>query len=31
LLEQDYTTLEEIDSMNRSMSNFRTMRGLEWD
>ena len=31
LVEQDYTTLDEIESINVSMSNFKKMRGLEWD
>ena len=31
LVEQDYSTLDEIDSINVSMSNFKKMRGLEWD
>ena len=31
LVEQDFTTLTEIESINRSMYNFRKMRGLEWN
>lgn len=31
LIEQDYTTLPELESMNVSMGNFKKMRGLEWD
>lgn len=31
LVEQDYSTLDEIDSINVSMANFKKMRGLEWD
>ncbi len=31
LVEQDYTKLDELDSIKKSMSNFRKMRGLEWD
>lgn len=31
LVEQDYSKLDEIDSINVSMSNFKKMRGLEWD
>ena len=30
-VEQDFTTLTEIESINRSMYNFRKMRGLEWN
>jgi sugar phosphate isomerase/epimerase len=31
LVEQDYTKLDEIDSIQVSMANFKKMRGLEWD
>ena len=31
LVEQDYTKLDEIESIKVSMSNFKKMRGLEWD
>jgi sugar phosphate isomerase/epimerase len=31
LVEQDYTRLNEIDSMNLSIANMRKMRGLKWD
>lgn len=31
LVEQDFTKLDEIDSIRKSMSNFKKMRGLEWD
>lgn len=31
LVEQDFTKLDEMESINISMSNFRKMRGLEWD
>lgn len=31
LVEQDFSTLDEIDSINVSMANFKKMRGLEWD
>lgn len=31
LVEQDYSKLDEIDSINVSMANFKKMRGLEWD
>lgn len=31
LVEQDFTKLDELDSIKKSMSNFRKMRGLDWD
>ena len=31
LVEQDYTKLDEIESIKVSMKNFKKMRGLEWD
>jgi sugar phosphate isomerase/epimerase len=31
LVEQDYTTLTEYESIKVSMANFKKMRGLEWD
>jgi sugar phosphate isomerase/epimerase len=31
LIEQDYSTLNEFESIKVSMENFRKMRGLEWD
>ena len=31
LVEQDYTKLDEIESIKVSMANFKKMRGLEWD
>ncbi|MDO4274556.1 MAG: sugar phosphate isomerase/epimerase [Eubacteriales bacterium] len=31
LVEQDHSRLDEIDSINVSMTNFKKMRGLEWD
>ncbi len=31
LVEQDYTKLDELDSIKLSYNNFRKMRGLEWD
>lgn len=30
-LEQDYTTLPEVESIKRSMHNYKKMRGLDWD
>ena len=31
LVEQDYSSLDELESIRVSMSNFKKMRGLEWD
>ena len=31
LVEQDFTELDEIDSIKKSLANMKKMRGLEWD
>ena len=31
LVEQDYSKYDELESIQRTMANFRKMRGLEWD
>ncbi len=31
LLEQDFTTMDEIDSIQTSMDAFRKFKGIEWD
>ena len=31
LVEQDHSTYDQIESIKISMSNFKKMRGLEWD